>query len=152
MCRNAERGAAAVEFALLANVIFLILFGTIEFGFALYAQQAVVNASREGARAGTVFQMVGGVPTKASDSDIKLAVAASLAAMGLKATPKVTLCDVVVPPVVTCGVALQNLTGQPTVLLAVTVSYPYVSITGLQTLLGIPNPMNLTASTVMMHE
>ena len=54
MKKSGERGAAAVEFALLLPVLVLILFGIIEFGLLLYDQQVITNASREGARAGIV--------------------------------------------------------------------------------------------------
>lgn len=45
-----RKGAAAVEFALVAPVFFLLIFGIIEFGRAMMVQQILVNASREGAR------------------------------------------------------------------------------------------------------
>ena len=44
------RGAAAVEFALVAPVFFLVVIGMIEVGRALMVQQALTNASRAGAR------------------------------------------------------------------------------------------------------
>lgn len=48
-----QRGAAAVEFALVLPLLALVLFGMIEFGLLFYNQQVLINASREGARAGT---------------------------------------------------------------------------------------------------
>jgi|CZKT01.1.fsa_nt_gi Flp pilus assembly protein TadG len=45
-----ERGAAAVEFALLLPVLLLLLFGIIDFGRALNAQITLTQAAREGAR------------------------------------------------------------------------------------------------------
>jgi len=45
-----RRGAAVVEFAVVAPLIFLLLFGMIEFGRMLMVQQIMTNASREGAR------------------------------------------------------------------------------------------------------
>jgi Flp pilus assembly protein TadG len=53
---NSQRGAAAVEFAIILPVLILLLFGAIEFGLLLYNQQVLTNASREGARAGIVSQ------------------------------------------------------------------------------------------------
>ena len=50
-----EEGAAAVEFALVLPILILILFGIIEFGFALHNKEVITNASREGARAGIVM-------------------------------------------------------------------------------------------------
>ena len=48
--RIKRRGAAAVEFALVAPVFFLMVFGMIEFGRMVMVQQVITNASREGAR------------------------------------------------------------------------------------------------------
>lgn len=47
---NSERGSVAVEFALLVPVLFLILFGIINFGVLMYNQAVITNAAREGAR------------------------------------------------------------------------------------------------------
>jgi Flp pilus assembly protein TadG len=45
-----KRGAAAVEFAIVAPLFFLLLFGMIEYGRCVLVQQVLTNASREGAR------------------------------------------------------------------------------------------------------
>jgi len=45
-----DRGAAAVEFALMLPVLLLIVFGIIDFGRALNAQVTITQAAREGAR------------------------------------------------------------------------------------------------------
>jgi hypothetical protein len=50
LCRRKRRGAAAVEFALVAPIFFLTVLGMIEVGRAVMVQQVLVNASREGAR------------------------------------------------------------------------------------------------------
>jgi Flp pilus assembly protein TadG len=41
---------AAVEFAVVAPVFFLLIFGMIEYGRMVMVQQVITNASREGAR------------------------------------------------------------------------------------------------------
>ncbi len=51
---RAERGAAAVEFAIVLTVLLLILLGIIDFGRLLYVSQGVKAASREGARVAAV--------------------------------------------------------------------------------------------------
>lgn len=52
--RHSQEGAAAVEFALIASILFLVLFGIIEFG-RLFSELEVLNsAAREGARAAAV--------------------------------------------------------------------------------------------------
>ena len=50
MSRASERGAVAVEFALLAPVLIMILLGIMEFGRAYNAQVSLTNAAREGVR------------------------------------------------------------------------------------------------------
>ena len=45
-----RRGAAAVEFALVAPVLFAVVMATVEFGRAMLVQQVLTNASRVGAR------------------------------------------------------------------------------------------------------
>lgn len=53
-----QRGAAAVEFALICPVLILLLFAMIEFGLYLFNRQIITNACREGARAGIVARPV----------------------------------------------------------------------------------------------
>jgi hypothetical protein len=48
--RRNRRAAAAVEFAVVAPVFFLLIFGMIEYGRMVMVQQVITNASREGAR------------------------------------------------------------------------------------------------------
>lgn len=48
--RKKRRGAAAVEFAVVAPIFLLLVFGMIEYGRMVMVQQVLVNASREGAR------------------------------------------------------------------------------------------------------
>jgi Flp pilus assembly protein TadG len=45
-----ERGAAAVEFALIAPLLFMVLFGIFEFGLVWSQKNVYVGAAREGAR------------------------------------------------------------------------------------------------------
>ena len=52
--RRSQEGAAAVEFALIASILFMVLFGIIEFG-RLFSELEVLNsAAREGARVAAV--------------------------------------------------------------------------------------------------
>ena len=48
--RKRRRGAAAVEFAVVAPIFLLLVFGMIEYGRMVMVQQVLTNASREGAR------------------------------------------------------------------------------------------------------
>jgi Flp pilus assembly protein TadG len=48
--RTTRSGVAAVEFALVAPIFFLLVFGLIEFGRMMMVQQSLTNAAREGSR------------------------------------------------------------------------------------------------------
>lgn len=48
--KGRDRGAAAVEFALLLPLLLLLVFGIIDFGRLLNAQVTLTQAAREGAR------------------------------------------------------------------------------------------------------
>jgi Flp pilus assembly protein TadG len=52
---KSEKGASAVEFAIIAPLLFVLLFGIIEFGAVLYNQAVITNASREAARYAATF-------------------------------------------------------------------------------------------------
>ena len=65
-----QRGASAVEFAVVLFPLVLLVFGIIDFGFLLYDKAMLTNASREGARAGIVAPS-GTPPTRLSDTDIR---------------------------------------------------------------------------------
>lgn len=49
-----RRGAVAVELAVVAPLLFAVLFGIIEFGWLFTVQHTMVNAAREGARLGVL--------------------------------------------------------------------------------------------------
>jgi Flp pilus assembly protein TadG len=48
--QTAARGVAAVEFAIVAPIFFMLVIGIIEVGRAIMVQQVLINASRVGAR------------------------------------------------------------------------------------------------------
>ena len=51
-----ERGAAAVEFALVSTILIVILLGIFQFGLFFHQYQAMHSAAREGARVAAVHQ------------------------------------------------------------------------------------------------
>jgi Flp pilus assembly protein TadG len=128
-----ERGASAVEFALVLPVLMLILFGTIEFGMVMYSREVLTNASREGARAGIVQQI-----PKPSAGAIQNVVTNYLAGTGI------TMANVTLPIGVAGagGVFPNDLT--------VTVQYRYDFF--VPAILGLGTSINLSAQTVMRHE
>jgi Flp pilus assembly protein TadG len=68
---NSEHGAAAVEFALILPLLTVLLFGVIEFSILFYNKAMITNASREGARAGIVYDF----PDRPGVADIAAVVA-----------------------------------------------------------------------------
>ena len=50
-----ERGASAVEFAIILPLLVVFVFGIIEFSLMFYDKAVITNASREGARYGILF-------------------------------------------------------------------------------------------------
>jgi Flp pilus assembly pilin Flp len=50
--KRAQRGATSVEFAVIAALLFFILFGILEFGLIFMQEHYVANAAREGVRIG----------------------------------------------------------------------------------------------------
>ena len=72
-----------VEFAVVAPLFFLLIFGMIEFGRMVMVQQVITNASREGARIGVL--------DGASTSDVTTAVSNYLQSASIQgATVSVT--------------------------------------------------------------
>lgn len=49
-----ERGASAVEFAIVASLLFMLLFGTVQFGMAYNRSQGLQAGAREGARLASI--------------------------------------------------------------------------------------------------
>jgi len=73
--RTRRRGDAFVEFAILAPMLVMILFGVLEMGRVVNAWLVVHNAAREGARAGVLVY-----PDSASTTAAQNAAAAYLTA------------------------------------------------------------------------
>ena len=62
---QSERGTTAVEFAIVVPLLLLILLGIIDFGRLLFVQVSLNAASREGARAASLYS-----PTSAQQSSV----------------------------------------------------------------------------------
>jgi Flp pilus assembly protein TadG len=132
-----QRGAAAVEFALILPILLALLVGGIDASLALYDKAVITNASREGARAGIVARN-----PLLTDEQIRQVVRqyAQSALVSFGASP--------VQPTVL--IQKGSLGGDPT--LQVTVSYTFQGI-GLGSLFqSLGRPWVLQASTVMVYE
>ena len=62
-----QRGAAAVEFALVLPVLVALLLGIMEFGYMFYAQASVSNAARAGVRNYAINYATSGAETTSKD-------------------------------------------------------------------------------------
>ncbi|HVW31055.1 MAG TPA: TadE/TadG family type IV pilus assembly protein [Acidimicrobiia bacterium] len=69
-----QRGAALVEFAIAVVVLLMLLFGIIEYGYALSFKQGLTQASAEGARAAAVAST--GTAATAAQAAVTKSVAA----------------------------------------------------------------------------
>jgi Flp pilus assembly protein TadG len=89
-----DRGAAAVEFALLLPLLLFLVFGIIDFGRALNAQITLTQAAREGARLAALGEsnVVSGTQAAASGlSPVNVSVVTSCpAGAGAGVNAKVT--------------------------------------------------------------
>ncbi|MBD3944495.1 TadE/TadG family type IV pilus assembly protein [Nocardioides ganghwensis] len=78
---RAERGAAAVEFALVVPLLLAVVFSIIDLGFAINRYTVLNNATREGVRAASL---------SASSSEVDAVVNDSLTDLDGKVTVQVT--------------------------------------------------------------
>jgi len=62
-----QKGATAVEFAIVLSLLITLIFGIIEFGLVMFNRQVITNAAREGARYGIIAR----APMRWSDDAIK---------------------------------------------------------------------------------
>ena len=130
MNRRKRRGAAAVEFALVAPIFFLLVLGMVEIGRAVMVQQVLTNASREGARRAVL--------DGATAAEVRTYVTNYLTGASVSGSP------VTFPH----GVPESAGYGAP---VEVTVSVPFGQVS------WVPAPMylsgqNLSASTIMRRE
>lgn len=122
-----QHGTVLVEFALVAPLLLVLLFGTIEMGRVLNAMVLVSNASREGARRGSVG---------ASEDQVKTAVRNYLTASGLDATR------------LSAQVTKSTVSGTRQIDVKLTYALPLL----MPSLHLVPNPMPISGTTVMRVE
>ncbi len=72
MPRASERGAVAVEFAILAPVLIMLLLGIMEFGRAYNVQVSLSNAAREGVRVMAISNDQTAAKTAAKNAAVSL--------------------------------------------------------------------------------
>jgi len=128
--RQWQRGAAAVEFALVMTPLLLLALGGIDFGHYFYVREIVVNAAREGARAGAIVPNALSQPAVANATAVATAQA-YLTSVGLTAAATVDNCTPSPAP--------------PVPYVCVQVLYPAASITGFLSALMPANAMGQAA-------
>jgi Flp pilus assembly protein TadG len=84
--RTTRSGVAAVEFALVAPIFFLLVFGLIEFGRMMMVQQALTNAAREGTRVAILATTKDGAAVEARMRDYLESVLANAASGDVRMT------------------------------------------------------------------
>ena len=139
-----DRGATAVEFALLVPLLLVLVFGIIDFGRALNAQITITQAAREGARVAALGQTADAATTRTN-----------YAATGLTLT-SVTVSGTGTGTVTGSGLACPTGSGKAGADATVTVGYTFSFVTPVGALAGLfggkASSLNLTAQGVMPCE
>ncbi|WP_427006587.1 TadE/TadG family type IV pilus assembly protein [Pseudarthrobacter sp. H2] len=132
-----EKGAVAVEFALVLPIFLMLVLGIFEFGRGFNIQVSLSEAARESAR----YAAVHSSDTGFSVGDVQNA--------GVAAAPSVALTAANV------GITYRNLDGTAAASCAAgvnvvsTISFPTGFLTGLERLLGVSQPFTVTGIGVM---
>ena len=127
-----DRGAAAVEFALVMPLLVMILFGIVEFGWMFFVQAQVAAAARVGVRSYAInWNTVAAQNNTAAQNEAAAQNTAKAIAMSEVPVPGDVFSKVITSPCVTGG-------SQTTL----TLTYKYHSLTGL--LDGILASSNIT--------
>lgn len=144
-----ERGVAVLEAAIVLSLFFLFLFGIMEFSSLLFNRAVIINASREGARRGAMFDVDTGndfAYSPATDAEITQRVldysSSYLINFKTASAPQVT---------VSPSWASRQASGSGTPL-QVTVSHQFQFLVLPGFALGIGGEPTLTARTIMRME
>jgi Flp pilus assembly protein TadG len=121
MSSASERGAAAVEFAILAPVLVMLLLGIMEFGRAYNAQASLSSAAREGVRVMAI-----------SNDQTAARTAAKNTAVSLQ------------PALTDANISFGALSCTPGAQITITISY------NLSTMTGVAGPFPMTGKGAML--
>ena len=162
---NTQKGAQAVEFALVLPFLILIIFAVFDFGILAYNKSIITNASREAVRSGTVLS--GTTWNAAQIATIKQVACnyAKNALITVSSGTRNTTCTGAADPVINlysgvtanCPVPTGTATPGFRDPVAVTISYPVKGFSlgtwwNLGTGISVGSPITLTACTQMNHE
>jgi Flp pilus assembly protein TadG len=104
--RSLQRGVACVEFAIVGSVLFMVMFGVIELGRALFVASALTESTRRGARVAAICPVGDLAPAR-------VAILANAGGRSLIA-PNLTTANVVVSYLNQAGAPLANPAGSYT--------------------------------------
>jgi Flp pilus assembly protein TadG len=135
-----EKGAAAVEFAIVASIFFMLVFGIIDFGFGFHTWNATANAAREGARRAAVSNDV---------SDITARVYASANFLDTTKMTVTVTCARGISAFAACPPAANWQQGD---FVRVTVDYAYTYITPLPAFVGLGKTLTLHSVSETTYE
>lgn len=111
MAKDSERGAAAVEFALLAPILIMLLLGIMEFGRAYNAQISLTSSAREGVRVMAVSNDPALARTAAKNAAVSLNPALVDSDIAFSASNGTSSCTASYQMTVTITYSLSTLTG-----------------------------------------
>ena len=116
--RHDQRGAAALEFALVAPLLMFLIYGAVSYGIVLSVKHVMTEAAAEGARAAIGAQIIPGTDADQNAAYVRVASARANGSLGVyKTWAQIT------PAVGTCPDAAPNQVSA--VCITVTVTYPY---------------------------
>jgi|SoimicMinimDraft_9_1059737.scaffolds.fasta_scaffold28414_2 Flp pilus assembly protein TadG len=142
-----ERGAAAVEFAIVVPLLFMLVFGIIDFGFSFHSWNAIENAAREGARVGATD---GNTTVNGKVTDITNRVLGATNYLSTPAPTVIVTCSTNNGSTFgTCGAGSTWLEGD---IIRVTVKYDYRFMTPLPTMVGLGSVLHETATSESRFE
>ena len=148
--RERERGAAAVEFALVVPLLLVLVFGIISYGYMLSFRQAMSQGAAEGARSGAVWASA---YDASQDTDrvnaARARVEEALASYGVKCAPSQASCTITIGPCVTTATTAPSAAAGDTArCVRVAVSYPYGSnpLTPKIPLVPLPDSLTFTST------
>lgn len=121
MLEKSQRGAVAVEFAIVLPVLLTLVLGIMEFGRAYNAQISLTNAAREGVR----VMAISNDPAAAKAATMNAAVSLT-------------------PALVDSNISFSQSSCSPTQQMTVTIRYTLSTIT------GFAGPFELTGKGVML--
>jgi Flp pilus assembly protein TadG len=107
MRKNRERGAVAVEFAIILPVLLLLIMGIIEFGRVYNTQISLTHAAREGVR----VMAISNNPATARAATINAATSIKPALTNADIAVTPTLCSTGAKATVTISYTLSSMTG-----------------------------------------